>query len=94
MPRGNVGARSICWDCERACAGCSWSRRFKPVPGWNALPAKLVQRDGPVSTYIVLECPQFKRDAYNYGMKWSNKSNEIIRRSVPKKNETGIHVKP
>ena len=37
--RGNAVA-SLCWDCKNAVPqgghGCSWSERFKPVPGWDA----------------------------------------------------------
>ena len=31
---------TLCWSCQRAVPdptiACSWSRRFKPVPGWDA----------------------------------------------------------
>lgn len=81
-------ARSICWDCEHACCGCSWSRRFKPVNGWTAIPTKLKMKgDRTTDTFIVLSCPQFKRDAVDYGMKWTNKKNTIVRRSVPKRSK-------
>lgn len=44
------GARTnICFDCQRACGGCSWSAchtvtgkpLFLPVPGWTAKPSKI-----------------------------------------------------
>jgi hypothetical protein len=84
MASGYQGARSICWDCERACTGCSWSQEFIPVKGWKAIPTKMKQRDNQyVGTYIVCECPQFKRDAYDYGLKWAYKKVEKIPKQYP-----------
>ena len=65
----------LCWSCQNACGGCSWSElnpdtkkpRFEPVPGWNA---KLIQKNfgshksGPVimDTYAIKECPSYIPD--------------------------------
>lgn len=83
---------TICWDCKKACCGCSWSAEFKPVKGWVATPAKIKSIQGQYQgSFIVHECPQFERDATGFGMKWTKKPNTIIRRNY-KKNETGIYV--
>ena len=67
---------TLCWDCENACAGCAWSRFFKPVPGWMAEQTKIklnVKNDRQIisSSYRVIDCPEFERDAYGGGMKRS-----------------------
>lgn len=51
---------NICFDCQRACGGCSWSQDFTPVPGWTAKPVKLKQSPGePIDTYHITGCPLF-----------------------------------
>lgn len=61
---------SICWDCKNAvqgeCSGCSWSRDFKPVDGWNAVrrdisAASLGRRSTQADreSYVVVSCPKF-----------------------------------
>lgn len=61
--------QSICWDCANAVPdpetgrGCSWSRRFEPVDGWLARRADLRRPEGeggPVESYCVIDCPEFK----------------------------------
>ena len=47
----------LCWRCKKACKGCSWSRDFKPVKGWTALPSKNYP-DG----YRIISCPEFESD--------------------------------
>lgn len=60
---------TLCWDCINAVPekghGCSWSRSFKPVPGWVAKESKVYVKteDGVkvgVESYCVYECPEFK----------------------------------
>lgn len=66
---------NICFDCQNACGGCSWSEinpetkkpRFEPVPGWTAQEVILnVGRSrsgyGLVHTYHITACPQFVPD--------------------------------
>ena len=61
---------SICWDCSNATGGCLWSKRLKPVPGWKIIPTRKTSSDGrDYASCIVLECPEFKRDAVGGGMK-------------------------
>jgi len=65
---------SICFDCQRACGGCSWSEidpetghpRFQPIQGWAATTSYLYSTKGKnsgwISTYRVTDCPLFVRD--------------------------------
>ena len=56
---------TICWDCQNACGGCSWSkyRMFQPVKGWEVIPTDIHIGNGVrVQSYVVLKCPQFKPD--------------------------------
>jgi hypothetical protein len=46
----------LCWDCvncvpDRNGRGCSWSRKFIPVEGWEAI------ENG--DTYNIIRCPEF-----------------------------------
>lgn len=76
---------TLCWDCGNACGGCSWSKEFIPVEGWEARPVK--QTCGNQS-YIVFECPQFVRDAKDRGFhrldwvkpkrKWKKKKKKVL----------------
>lgn len=55
---------TLCWECANATGGCSWSQRFRPVPGWDATPTVLHQ-DGVVrkiTSYHVKACPEFVED--------------------------------
>ena len=58
---------NICFDCQNACGGCSWSTDFTPVPGWTA--EKKMQKKnngrGAVSwteTFRITACPEFVPD--------------------------------
>ena len=64
---------NICFDCENALGGCSWSAldpvtgkpQFKPVPGWTATPVVIGEKNGDYryswETYCITACPQFVR---------------------------------
>ena len=66
---GNVYTANICFDCEKAVCGCSWSKDFTPVPGWTATPvrrkvwAKIDGRNEEhyLDTYAITACPLFER---------------------------------
>lgn len=64
---------SLCWDCANATGGCSWSQfeDYEPVPGWKAIPTVIhsTLESGRTDSFIVIECPEFKRDALNYGQR-------------------------
>ena len=64
---------SICWKCKNAVPdgkyGCSWSRRFQPVEGWDAKPTLVKNTShrkgfGSVhfNSYRVKGCPKFIPD--------------------------------
>ena len=58
-----------CWDCAKATTNeCSWSDRLEPVDGWTAIPTLKSQfRMDPFQSFLVIDCPEFKRDAWNGG---------------------------
>ena len=58
---------TLCWDCGNAIGNCRWSSYGKPVLGWTA---EKVQKSSakPFESYIVIKCPEFKRDAWNGGL--------------------------
>lgn len=53
-------ATSLCWDCAKACGGCSWSAKFIPVKGWKT------RANGKGED--VVACPKFVGDAKNGGL--------------------------
>ena len=67
---------NICFDCQNACGGCSWTAvdpktekiKFEPVPGWTAKEVSLIvgcyghNKRTIVNTYHITACPQFKND--------------------------------
>ena len=61
---------TICWGCAKATGNCSWSDypNPKPVKGWRAVRNDIQHKDGTsVESYIVIECPEFIKDAEEYG---------------------------
>lgn len=72
---------NICFDCQRALGGCSWSAvdetkagrpiKFEPVDGWDAeIVYRLTQTRDVMQTYAIKACPLFipdeKRISYTY----------------------------
>lgn len=55
---------TLCWDCEKACGRCSWSKSFTPVEGWNAKPTEVradkYSANQLIDSFIVYECPEFE----------------------------------
>lgn len=53
-----------CWECEWAAGKngkCPWATKFEPVPGWEAIPTKLlVSGRQKIDSFIVVECPEFE----------------------------------
>lgn len=49
---------TLCWNCQNACCGCSWSREFLPVAGWKAEPTILSGDGNTVKSYNVKKCPE------------------------------------
>ena len=58
----------ICWDCQRACGGCSWSRygEFQLVPGSEVRRTVRNEQSGryryQVPGVTVISCPEFLAD--------------------------------
>lgn len=57
---------TLCWECKKACGHCSWSREFKPVPGWEAIVvaprgAQMSLKFRDIPDYRVIACPEFTR---------------------------------
>lgn len=58
---------NICFDCQKACGGFSWSFDFTPVPGWTAKKKmqKINYGHGKVEwkeTYHITACQEFAPD--------------------------------
>ena len=54
--------KTICWECKKATCGCSWSKYFKPVEGWEAEPTTVKDENYTYSSYLVKSCPEFEPD--------------------------------
>lgn len=56
--------QSICWDCQKAYGGCSWSKRFEPVEGWTAKKSYLSngKKRKITDTFAISDCPEFVQD--------------------------------
>ena len=51
---------TLCWECKNACGGCSWSKAFKPVEGWDADKTTVKCENGTTyGSYHVKSCPEF-----------------------------------
>jgi hypothetical protein len=54
---------TLCWKCQRADGKCRWSREFKPVEGWLAIPTKVKEqgkKDQYITSFNVYACPEFE----------------------------------
>ena len=53
---------SLCWTCRNACGGCSWSRDFQPVKGWEAVPTYHISNGEHANSFHVYKCPLYKEE--------------------------------
>lgn len=60
-----VTKSTLCWDCRNACGDCKWSKYLIPVKGWKATPIYNKRQ----TSYVVMECPEFIRDAQGGGLR-------------------------
>ena len=68
---------SLCQICARKVETCSWERDFTPVPGWDAIPTKILMQSGVrEQSYRVLRCPLFVEP--------KNKGKDIIHKKKTK----------
>ena len=53
---------TICWRCKNALGGCSWSKNFKPVKGWEAVATKIDSNyKNGIESYKVITCPEYRK---------------------------------
>ena len=50
-----------CWTCKNACGGCSWSREFIPVDGWEAKKTFHPSNGKFAESYYIKSCPEYER---------------------------------
>lgn len=81
---------NICFNCQRALGGCSWSKSFIPVEGWTATPTTTSGCNGGkvtrIETFDIRACPLFLQDPprqINYAM-ISEEENERYNRREKK----------
>lgn len=72
MPGTDRRPPTLCWDCANALGGCSWaSPEHVPVRGWIAARYDMRTMYGGMEhlyeSYIVIQCPEFDRDAWMAG---------------------------
>ena len=64
MAHGAKEHDTLCWECEKACGRCSWSKNFTPVEGWKAVPTKVYiggeSKNKYIDSFDVYECPEFE----------------------------------
>lgn len=61
--KGHTQSKQICWTCQNACGGCSWSSELKPVKGWKAKKTKIKCEEGRYSdSYKIIYCPEYIPD--------------------------------
>jgi hypothetical protein len=60
---------TLCWKCQKASGGCSWSRDFIPVDGWEAKPSQILiacqnqtkdKKPKYTESFDVHSCPEFE----------------------------------
>ena len=49
----------LCATCGRAVLKCSWSKDFKPVDGWDAIPTVVHDSEGDFTSYKIMNCPLY-----------------------------------
>ena len=50
-----------CWTCKKCFGGCSWSKDFEPVPGWQAIPHNIKENGEHANGYRIMYCPLYER---------------------------------
>ena len=86
---GSGHTQTLCWDCANATGGCSWADHHDhtPVDGWDAVETQIRSHSpssiGQTTTsYIVLDCPEFIRDAKGHGLVRINEQGTRHRKEV------------
>lgn len=57
-------SKTLCWSCQKACGGCSWSKQLVPVEGWQAIRRDIHNNvvGADMESYRVIVCPQYVED--------------------------------
>lgn len=63
-------SKQPCWTCKKYINGCSWSRSFKPVEGWEAEEVLRTYTTGTgenrkietIKSYKIIKCPEYDPD--------------------------------
>ena len=65
MTKKFKGMVTLCWACQNCFGGCSWSKDFQPVEGWNVKPTTVQRQPRDITqSYLVYSCPQFIPEAH------------------------------
>ena len=61
---------TLCWNCRNATNPdvCPWVRDFTPVKGWKAESNMVGRKPYIYESFLVKECPLFKRDGFRGGL--------------------------
>lgn len=54
--------KQLCWNCKKCLKQCSWSRDFKPIEGWQAIPV-IIKGAKPrykIKSFKIISCPEFE----------------------------------
>lgn len=55
-------SEQLCCTCKNCYGGCSWSRDFTPVDGWDAIPTIIKQQWGKqIGSFAIRDCPLYER---------------------------------
>ena len=73
-------ADTLCWSCKNCTGGCSWSKKFEPVRGWEA--TKTFIASDKSNSYMVHMCPKYEIDKLIIGPEQISKILNIHVRSV------------
>lgn len=57
---------TLCWTCQNACGGCSWSKKFKKVKGWTATQTWVQGEKRLLKSYLVTACPKYVKEVKSY----------------------------
>ena len=75
---------TLCWDCANSCGNCDWSSCFQPVEGWET--------ENTSTGLRVVNCPEFKRDAYEGGtIRGKDWEKTLIRRQIRYEGKKSLH---
>lgn len=62
LPDYYSGQYNPCWTCKKAYGLCRWSRDFKPIPGWNAIPTHHPSNGVFADSYKIISCPEYVKE--------------------------------